>query len=85
MGVTAAGLETLAITNPYEAVTIDVAALKANPKLRAGFAVTALVYDITTGAIEVVIPRFRCVPAKRDRVFSNGAALGPGSDRGRLV
>lgn len=56
LGVTVTELDALAVTDPYQAVAIDVAALKANPQLPGGFAVTGLVYDITTGRIEVVVP-----------------------------
>ena len=41
---------------PHKAVAIDVAALKANPLLPGGFLVTGLVYDVTTGRIEIVVP-----------------------------
>ena len=56
MGVPADGLEPLAITDPYKAVAIDVAALKANPRIRSGFTVTGLVYDVATGKIDTVVP-----------------------------
>ena len=54
------GVETdklaLEIDDPYKAVAVDVAALKANPNLPGGFTVTGLVYDVTTGLIETVVP-----------------------------
>lgn len=56
MGVPLEGLDALAITDPYKAVALDVAALKANPKLPGGFTVTGLVYDVTTGKVETVVP-----------------------------
>jgi carbonic anhydrase len=37
-------------------VVVDVAALKANPNLPGGFTVKGLVYDVTTGLIETVVP-----------------------------
>jgi hypothetical protein len=46
----------LFITDPYKAVAVDVAALKANPLLPGGFLVTGLCYDVTTGRIEIVVP-----------------------------
>jgi hypothetical protein len=39
----------LAIADPYKAVAVDVAALKANPQLPGGSLVTGLVYDVTIG------------------------------------
>jgi carbonic anhydrase len=56
MGVPEEGLAALAIDDPYEAVAIDVAALKANPKLPGGFMVSGLVYDVETGLVETVVP-----------------------------
>ena len=56
MGVAIEALETLAITDPYAAVAIDVAALRANPDIPGRFTVTGLVYDTATGLIETVVP-----------------------------
>lgn len=56
MGVPPEGLDALAITDPYEAVALDVAALKANPRLPGGFTVSGLVYDVATGKVETVVP-----------------------------
>jgi len=55
-GVSQADLNALAITDPYESVAIDVAALKANPQLPGGLLVTGLVYDVATGRTEIVVP-----------------------------
>ena len=55
-GVNPTDLEALAITDPHQAVTVDVAALKANPKLPGEFLVTGLIYDVTTGRVEIVVP-----------------------------
>jgi len=55
-GVARADLDALAIADPHQAVAVDVAALKANPLLPGGFLVTGLVYDVTTGRIEIVVP-----------------------------
>ncbi|WP_397448028.1 carbonic anhydrase [Pseudomonas sp. NA-150] len=49
-------LDDMAITDPYAAVALDVAALKANPKLPGGFLVTGMVYDVATGKVETVVP-----------------------------
>lgn len=56
LGVELSDLDKLAITDPYAAVAIDVAALKANTQLPGGFLVTGMVYDVDTGKIEVVVP-----------------------------
>lgn len=56
MGVAPDELAALAIDDPYKAVAVDVAALKANPNLPAGFTVTGLVYDVATGRIDTVVP-----------------------------
>lgn len=50
-----AGLEAKAVTDPRAAVAIDVAAFKANP-LPGRWAVAGLVYDVTTGLVETVVP-----------------------------
>jgi carbonic anhydrase len=56
LGVETKDLDSLAIADPYEAVAIDVAKLKANPSLPGGFTVTGLVYDVATGRVNVVVP-----------------------------
>ena len=55
-GVAPAELDAMAITDPHKAVAVDVAALKANPLLPGGFLVTGLVYDVTTGRVEILFP-----------------------------
>jgi len=45
-----------AVTNPHAAVAVDVAALKATLTLPESWLVSGLVYDVTTGQIEVVVP-----------------------------
>jgi len=55
MGVAEDGLNALAITDPYKAVAVDVAALKANPNLPGGFMVSGLVYDVDTGLVKTVV------------------------------
>lgn len=54
-----AQMENMAMTDPYKSVAIDVAALKANPKLPGGFMVSGVVYDVATGRIEIVVPPAR--------------------------
>lgn len=54
--VDATALDGLAINDPYASVAVDVAALKANPKLPGGFLVTGLVYDVDTGRVQTVVP-----------------------------
>ncbi|BCQ26798.1 carbonic anhydrase [Caballeronia sp. NK8] len=49
-------LADLAITNPYEAVALDVAALRANRNLPDGLIVSGLVYDVKTGLVKTVVP-----------------------------
>ncbi|MFU2325621.1 carbonic anhydrase [Pseudomonas sp. NFX98] len=56
MGVALLELAALEIDDPYKAVAVDVAALKANPNLPGGFTVTGLVYDVATGRIDTVVP-----------------------------
>ena len=56
MGVSRSDLEAVAVTDPYEAVAVDVAALKANPNLPGGFMVSGLVYDVAKGTIDTVVP-----------------------------
>lgn len=55
LGVEAAELDHLAITDPYQAIAIDVAALRANEQLPDDIVVSGLVYDVATGQIETVV------------------------------
>lgn len=64
MGVPSEKLDTLEITDPYKAVAIDVAALRANPQIPSGFTVTGLVYDVATGTIKTVVPPGRLRPVE---------------------
>ena len=50
------GLKAKAVTDPHAAVAVDVAALKANPALPGNWLVSGLVYDVTTGLVDVVVP-----------------------------
>jgi len=45
-----------AVTDPYAAVAMDVALLRSIPVLPGGWILSGLVYDVTTGEIEVVVP-----------------------------
>ncbi|AME27086.1 MULTISPECIES: carbonic anhydrase [Burkholderiaceae] len=54
--VTKEGLDAMEIDDPYKAVAVDVAKLKANPNLPGEFIVSGLVYDVATGRIDTVVP-----------------------------
>ncbi|SPB18259.1 Beta-carbonic anhydrase 1 [Caballeronia novacaledonica] len=49
-------LDELAVTEPYEAVALDIAALKANTELPDSLIVSGLVYDVKTGRVKTVVP-----------------------------
>ncbi len=51
-----AELEAKAVTDPRTAVAVDVAMLKANPLFPREWLVSGLVYDVTTGLVETVVP-----------------------------
>jgi carbonic anhydrase len=55
-GIDKEGLLAKAVTDPHAAVAVDVAVLKANPALPGNWLVSGLVYDVTTGLVEVVMP-----------------------------
>jgi carbonic anhydrase len=55
LGVASDGLEAEAVGDPYAAVRVDVAALRANPSLPAGLIVSGLVYDVATGRLDTVV------------------------------
>lgn len=55
LNVTVEALDDMAIADPYEAVRLDVASLKANPNLPAGFTVSGLVYTVADGKVETVV------------------------------
>jgi carbonic anhydrase len=56
LGVKRAELDTMAIMDPRKAVAMDVAAYKANPALPGGFMISGLVYDVSNGKIDIVVP-----------------------------
>jgi carbonic anhydrase len=49
-------LKTKAVTDPRAAVAIDVAALRAIPAFPGAWLISGLVYDVTTGLVEIVVP-----------------------------
>ena len=49
-------LKTKAITDPWAAVAVDVAALRAIPALPGAWLISGLVYDVATGLVEIVVP-----------------------------
>jgi len=51
-----AELKTKAVTDPRAAVTADVAALRSIPALPGAWLISGLVYDVTTGLVEIVVP-----------------------------
>jgi carbonic anhydrase len=53
-GIDKTELQAKAVTDPWAAVAVDVAAFKANP-LPGEWAVSGLVYDVTTGLVEAVV------------------------------
>ena len=55
-GVPAAELPEKAVGDPRAAVTVDVAVLAAHRGVARAYNVTGLVYDVTTGGVEVVVP-----------------------------
>ncbi len=56
VGIGTAELAAKAIADPWQAVAVDVAALKVDPALPGAWTVSGLVYDVTTGLITVVVP-----------------------------
>lgn len=56
LGVETAALDGMAIDDPYRAVALDIATLRANEQLPAGVMVSGLVYDVKTGRVETVVP-----------------------------
>jgi carbonic anhydrase len=55
-GIGKEGLKAKAVGSPHAAVVVDIAALKANPALPGNWLVSGLVYDVTTGLVDVVAP-----------------------------
>jgi carbonic anhydrase len=55
-GVTSAGLANLAVSDPAASIAVDIAALKADPRLSGELTVSGLVYDVKTGNTTTVAP-----------------------------
>jgi carbonic anhydrase len=55
-GIGQEGLLAKAVTDPHAAVAADVATLTAIPALPLNWLVSGLVYDVTTGLVEMVVP-----------------------------
>ena len=55
-GVDAAALPAKAVGDPRAAVAVDVARLRADPRLPRDWVVSGLVYDVHAGRVEVVVP-----------------------------
>jgi carbonic anhydrase len=49
-------VETKSVRDPYKSVAVDVAALRALPALPDEWLISALVFDVATGLVEVVVP-----------------------------
>ncbi len=54
-GIAKDQLDAKAVADPYAAVKVDVAALRANPFLPGGFVVSGFVYDVATGRLDQVV------------------------------
>jgi carbonic anhydrase len=54
LGCTVEELEGKSVTDPYEAVRVDIEVLAANPLLPDSLSVTGLVYDVDSGRVELV-------------------------------
>ncbi len=54
-GIDPAELAAKAVSDPPAAVAVDVALLKANPRLASGWNISGLVYDVATGFVETVV------------------------------
>jgi carbonic anhydrase len=55
-GVTPAKLADLAVTHPTASIAVDIALLKADPRLSGDIVVSGLVYDVKTGMTATVAP-----------------------------
>jgi carbonic anhydrase len=55
-GVGLAELSNRAVHDPRAAVAVDVALLRANPRLPRSWAIAGLVYNVGTGRVEMVVP-----------------------------
>jgi carbonic anhydrase len=64
-GIGQEDLQAKAVSDPHAAVAVDVATLKAIPALPDDWLVSGLVYDVTTGLVETVVPPAPLRPAER--------------------
>ena len=55
-------LKTKAVTDPRSAVAVDVASLRAIPALPRDWFIYGLIYDVSTGLVEIVVPPVRIRP-----------------------
>ena len=55
-GIAPDALEAKAVLDPYAAVKVDIALLRADPTVPEGSTVCGLVYDVATGRVDVVVP-----------------------------
>ena len=55
-GIPESELPGKAVGDPRAAVAVDVGVLAAHPGIAAAYTVSGLVYDVTTGLVEVVVP-----------------------------
>ena len=65
-------VETKSVRDPRKAVAVDVAALRAIPVLPDGWLLSGLVYDVSTGLVEVVVPAAP-IRATQNRLRARGA------------
>ncbi|HDR9154590.1 TPA: carbonic anhydrase [Burkholderia vietnamiensis] len=62
MGATTAQLERFEIDDPYKAVVLDVAILRANADVTGDYTVSGMVYDVATGKVQIIVPPSRARP-----------------------
>jgi carbonic anhydrase len=53
-GIEADRLPSKSIADPYEGIRVDIAELEGNPAVSSSLSVTGLVYDVSTGRVELV-------------------------------
>jgi carbonic anhydrase len=56
LGVTPADLPTMAIDDPRQSVAMDIAKMRTITRLPGALAVTGMVYDVSTGLVDEVVP-----------------------------
>ncbi len=55
-GIDATDLPTKSVGDPHGSLTVDVEVLRRHPGIADSYRVTGLLYDVTTGLVEVVVP-----------------------------